>query len=260
MVQFSSTLPALIQNQKLKKLLFSQQTIAKMMKGNSFKTARQLFPQKQIQQSIDKLQLDKGKRKIGLLSLLKATFYGITVKNSNFSRGISDVGKSEAGKLFSRLPPVSHVAILQRLNSYDEEKLDALLNQIMLGSNVATNTYSQATSKVLVMDGSSITLSLSRTKDQLPKVGSSRSSKSSAKGAKSLMKLGVVISPRTFVPVNWQFSSDYDDNQIFRNLVDWTKKGYTYVIDRGNTAVDYLKQFTDHEMYFIQKTFKKHFY
>ena len=125
--------PALTSNSKFKELLFPQNKIVKMMKRNSFKAVRQLLPLKDIQKTVDKLGLDKRKKKIGFVNLVKAIFYSITVKNNGTSRSISSVGKRKQGKLFSQLPPVSHVAVLERLNNYDEEKMDAMLNQISLG-------------------------------------------------------------------------------------------------------------------------------
>ena len=250
--------PALTSNSKFKELLFPQNKIVKMMKRNSFKAVRQLLPLKDIQKTVDKLGLDKRKKKIGFVNLVKAIFYSITVKNNGTSRSISSVGKRKQGKLFSQLPPVSHVAILDRLNNYDEEKVDALLNQISLGIDEATNHNSKITSKVRVLDGSTFSLSFSRTGDELPKVGSGGTGKSSAGSSKSMMKLGLVSTASNFIAINWQFSDDYDDNQIFRDLVDWSKEGYTYVIDRGNVAVDYLKKFADNKIYFIQKTYEKH--
>lgn len=250
--------PALTSKTKFKDLLFPQKTIVNMMKRKAFKTARQLIPHKIMQETIKNLGLDKNKKKIYFLNLFKAIFYSITVKKSSFSRSIATVGKRKAGQMFSGLKPVSHVAILNALNSYEEEKIDALMCQINLGTNAATDFYSQASSKVNVLDGTTFLFSASRTGDELPKAGSGGSGKSNTDSPKTMMKLGLVISSGTYVPVDWQFSTDYDDNQVFRDLIDWTKKGYTYVIDRGNVAVDYLKKFTDNDMYFIQTTYEGH--
>ena len=107
--------PALTSNFTFKELLFPQNAIVKMMKRKPFKTSRQLLPLKNIQKAVDKLDLDKGKKKISFVNLLRAIFYSITVKNSGNSRSIASVGKTKQGKLFSQLPPVSHVAVLDRL-------------------------------------------------------------------------------------------------------------------------------------------------
>ncbi|MFV2016832.1 MAG: hypothetical protein ACC656_15475, partial [Candidatus Heimdallarchaeota archaeon] len=211
--------PALTSNFILKELLFPQNTIVKMMKRKPFKTARQLLPLKDIQKAVDELGLDKGKKKIGFVNLLKAIFYSIIVKNNGSSRSIASVGNRTQGKLFSQLPPVSHVAVLDRLQSYDEEKMDALLNQISRGIDEGTNCYSRITSKLKVLDGSTFSLSFSRTGDELPKIGSGGAGKSSDGSTKSLMKLGLVSSASNFIAINWQFSDDYDDNQIFRDLI-----------------------------------------
>lgn len=244
--------PALTSNLKFKDVLFPQNRIVRMIKKNSFKSARQLIPHREIQATVDKLELDKKVQKLHFLKLFKAIFYSTVVKNNGFSRSIASVGQTRLGHKFTGLNAVSHVAIINRLNAYDEEKLDAMLSQINRGCNSATLRNSQVTAKLYVIDGTTFTFPMSRVKDQLPKSGRKLGA------TKGMMKMGLTINPGNMVPFDWQFSTDYDDNQIFRDLTDWTKTGYTYVIDRGNTAVDYLKKFTDHGMYFIQKTYEGH--
>ncbi|MDH5647141.1 MAG: hypothetical protein OEZ01_14110 [Candidatus Heimdallarchaeota archaeon] len=61
---------------------------------------------------------------------------------------------------------MSHVSVLERLNNYDEERVDALLSQISLAIDNATNHKSRTTSKIRVLDvldGSTFSLSFSRT-------------------------------------------------------------------------------------------------
>jgi len=238
--------PASSSIRRYKQIMFAQNTIGKMVKRNSFRTARQLIPVKLLQESVDRLGLDKFSKKINFINLFKATFFSVTVKNSSFSRSIASVGKRRQGLLFSQLPEVSHVSVVKRLQRYDEDKIDAILSQLCRGLNSETQWNGD---RVRIIDGSTFSLSYSRTGDELPKISQSE---------KGLMKLGLVISAGSCIPIDWQFSTDYDDNQIFRALVDWSLKGWTYLIDRGNVAVDYLKQFTDNRMYFIQKTWEGH--
>ena len=241
--------PASSSIRRYKQFMIAQKTIGKMVKRNSFRTARQLIPVKLLQESVDHLGLDKFSKKINLINLFKAAFFSVTVKNSSFSRSIASVGKRRQGLLFSQLPEVSHVSVIKRLQTYDEDKTDAILSQLCRGLQGLNSETQWNGERVRIIDGSTFSLSYSRTGDELPKISQSE---------KGLMKLGLVISAGSCIPIDWQFSTDYDDNQIFRDLVDWSLKGWTYLIDRGNVAVDYLKQFTDNRMYFIQKTLEGH--
>jgi hypothetical protein len=250
--------PARILNTQFKKSLTTQTIIAKMIKKKSFKTVRQLLPLKEIQKMVNNLELDAHSRKIKFINLFRAIFYSIVVKNNPYSRSIANVGKTMAGQMFSGLLPVSHVAILDRLNVYDEEKMDALTSQILDGINAGTNRKAKDSSKVKIIDGTSIALSYSRTRDELPPLGKNKLSSEEKIPSKSLLKLGLTIQAGTFIPLDWQFSESYDDNQVFRDLIDWNDKGYTYILDRGNIAVGFLKKFTDNKMYFIQKTYANH--
>ena len=64
--------------------------------------------------------------------------------------------------------------------------MDALLNQISRGIDEATNSYSHITSKLKVVDGSTFSLSFSRTGDELPKIGSGGPGKPSDGRSKTL--------------------------------------------------------------------------
>ena len=250
--------PARISNSKQKKFLTAQDKIAKMIKRKSFKNVRQLIPMKEFNKMVNRLELDHNSRKIGFTSLFRAIFYSTIVKNNTASRSIASVGKTKTGQIFSRLPPVSHVAILNRLNKYDETKIDALISQLLGGINTGIHLGGRDNKKVKVIDGTSIALSFSRTKDELPKLGKNKKTLEEKIPTKSLLKLGLTMQAGSFIPLDWQFSDDYDDNQLFRNLVNWDNKGYTYVLDRGNIAVDFLRKFTEVEMYFIQKSYAGH--
>lgn len=229
-----------------------------MIKRKQFKNARQLLPIKLISEMVMKLELDANSRKIKFINLFRAIFYSVIVKNNSHSRSIANVGNTMTGKIFSQLPPVSHVAILDRLNVYDEEKLDALVSQVLGGINTGINLKGRDTHKVKIIDGTSIVLSYSRTKDELQKLGKNKIVLEEKVPSKALLKLGLMCQAGSFVPLDWKFSSDYDDNQVFRDLINWNLKGYTYVLDRGNIAIDFLEKFTLEEMYFIQKTYSGH--
>lgn len=250
--------PARLSRLKFKKLLIRQSSISKMVRRNPFKYGRQILPIKEINQVVKQLGLDYNVKKIKFSNLFRSIFHAIVVKKNSYSRVIASSAKSLIGKKFSQLGQVSHVAILDRFNSYDEEKVDALIAQILSGFDQGARKNSQDTAKVRIIDGTSFALSYSRVKDEFLPIGPGRKQVSTKKTYKGIMKLGLCIQAGNFMPLDWRFSDEYDDNQIFRDLVDWSKPGFIYVIDRGNVAVDYLKKFSDNKIYFIQETWDSH--
>ena len=206
------TTPARINKEKYKKSLIKQHPIVKMVKRKSFKTVRRLLPIKDMKEMVNKLELDAGSRKINLVNLIKAIFYSVVINNSSSSRSIAKVGTTAPGRAFSGLSPVSHVAILDRLNWYDEEKLDAMICKILDGINAATKRTGIDSFKVRIIDGTSLAFSYNRTKKELPRMGKNKIINDGKVPSKALLKVGITVQGGTFIPLDWKFTDDHDDN------------------------------------------------
>lgn len=248
--------PARISHLNFMESLVHRSSITQMVRRKPFKYGRQILPIKEINKVVKQLDLDNNAKKIKFTNLFRSIFYALVVKRNSYSRTIASSSKSMIAQKFSQLGQVSHVAVLDRLNQYDEEKMDALMVHILSKLENGVRRTSQDTDRIRIIDGTSFALSYSRVKDEFLPMGPAKKAEPVTKQRKinkGLMKLGLVVQAGNFIPIDWRFCDEYDDNQILRDLVDWSEPGYTYLIDRGNVAVDYLKKFTDNKIFLSKR-------